>query len=237
VQNSAGELASSFNPDVDYGPSFFDRTHSINADWVYYLPFGDGHYLNAGRWFNKIIGGWFASGIFHGETGQPLTVQESAQAFGGTADFGYTVGAIPNGALPSTGVHSGIKGSGGFGTTTSTGLNIFSNPEAAAKGFRPILLSQDGRTGRGAMRGLGAWQFDMAFGKTVKIRERMSISVTADFFNILNHVNFADPNTDLQNPASFGVISQQLTPDPNGFPLAQTFYTPRRIQFGARFQF
>jgi hypothetical protein len=71
----------------------------------------------------------------------------------------------------------------------------------------------------------------------VKIRERMSIGITADFFNIFNHVNFQDPNTDLQNPASFGVISQQLTPDPNGFPLAQTFYTPRRIQFGARFQF
>jgi hypothetical protein len=237
VQNSAGELATSFNPDVDYGPSFFDRTHSVNADWVYYLPFGEGHRLNAGRWFNKIIGGWFASGIFHGETGQPLSVQESAQAFGGTADFGYTVAALPNGPLPSTGIHGGVQGSGGFGTGTSTGLNIFSNPEAAAKGFRPILLSQDGRTGRGVMRGLGAWQFDMAFGKTVKIRERMSLAITADFFNIFNHVNFQDPSTDLQNPASFGVISQQLTPDPNGFPLAQTFYRPRAVQFGARFQF
>ena len=237
VQNSAGELADSFNPDVDYGPSFYDRTHSVNADWVYYLPFGDGHRLNAGRWFNKIIGGWHASGIFHAETGQPLSVQESAQAYGGTADFGYTVAALPNGPLPSTGVHGGVQGSGGFGTSTSTGLNIFSNPEAAAKSFRPILLSQDGRTGRGAMRGLGAWQFDMAFGKTVKIKERYSFIIAADFFNIFNHVNFADPSTDLQNPASFGVINQQITPNPNGFPLAQTFYTPRVIQFSGRFQF
>jgi hypothetical protein len=237
VQNSAGELASSFNPDVDYGPSFFDRTHSVNADWVYYLPFGDGQRLTAGRILNKVIGGWHVSGIFHAETGQPEIVQESAQAFGGTADFGYSVGALPNGPLPSTGVHGGVQGSGGYGTTTSTGLNLFSNPEAAAKGFRPILLSQDGRTGRGVIRGLGAWQFDMELGKTVKIRERMSFRITADFINIFNHVNFQDPFLDLQNPASFGVISQQLTDNPNGFPLAQTFYRPRVIQFGGRFQF
>jgi len=74
-------------------------------------------------------------------------------------------------------------------------------------------------------------------GKTTKIGERMQFGLTFDVFNVFNHVNFQDPALNLEDPASFGVISQQIVPNPNGFPLAQTFYRPRAIQIGARFQF
>ena len=58
-----------------------------------------------------------------------------------------------------------------------------------------------------------------------------------DFFHIFNHPNFLDPGLNLEDPTNFGVITTQITPNPEGFPLAQTFYRPRAIQIGARIQF
>jgi hypothetical protein len=45
-----------------------------------------------------------------------------------------------------------------------------------------------------------------------------------DAANLLNHVDFANPNLNLQNPASFGVLNRQF----NG---------PRHIQVGGRIDF
>jgi hypothetical protein len=87
------------------------------------------------------------------------------------------------------------------------------------------------------LRGLSHWQADVSLGKQVKLNERMKFALSFDAFNIFNKVNFQDPVLNLQNQASFGVISQQIVPNPNGFPLAQTFYRPRAMQIGARFEF
>ena len=234
VQNSAGELASSFFPDIEYGPSFYDRRHQINANGVYDLPFGSGRRFTTGNWLDRVIGGWYASGIYHAESAQPLQVTQnfSGQTFGGTVIFGYGTGAIPT-AKVSTGLNH---------TNAGTGLNLFKDPEAAIKSFRPALLSEDGRAGRGVLRGLSHWQFDTSLGKQTKITERVNFVLSFDFFNIFNHPNFYDPNVNdfnanLENPANFGVITTQIVPNPNGFPLAQTFYRPRAIQLGGRIQF
>ncbi|HEX8183882.1 MAG TPA: hypothetical protein VF747_04000, partial [Blastocatellia bacterium] len=237
VQNSAGELASSFFPDVEYGPSFYDRRHVLNANWIYDLPFGNGRRLTTGKWMDRLIGGWYVSGIYQVESGQPLQVTQnfSGQTFGGTVIFGYGTGAIPT-ARVSTGNNDGVNGSNNIGTNAS-GKNIFSNPEQAFNSFRPVLLSKDGRAGRGVLRGLGKWQVDMSLGKQTKITEQVRFALSFDFFNIFNHPNFYDPLPNLEDKTNFGVITTQITPNPNGFPLAQTFYRPRAIQIGGRIQF
>ncbi|HSB12354.1 MAG TPA: carboxypeptidase regulatory-like domain-containing protein [Blastocatellia bacterium] len=242
VQNSAGELASSFFPDLEYGPSFYDRTHVVNANWIYDLPFGRGRRFATGNWLDRLIGGWYLSGIYQVESGQPLQVSQnlSGQTFGGTVIFGYGTGAIPT-AKVGTGNHDGVKGSNNIGTN-ATGKNIFGDPEKAYNSFRRALLSQDGRAGRGALRGLSKWQVDLSLGKQTKITEQVSFTLAFDFFNILNHPNFYDPNivdfnANLENPSNFGVITTQITPNPNGFPLAYTFYRPRAIQLSGRIQF
>jgi len=229
VQNSAGELASSFFPDIEYGPSFFDRRHQFNANGVYDLPFGKGRMFTTGKWIDSVIGGWYLAGIFHAESAQPVQVTQnfSGQTFGGTVIFGYGTGAIPIGKV-STGLNH---------SKTGSGLNLFSDPEQAIKNFRPALLSKDGRAGRGVLRGLSHWQLDTSLGKQTKLGEKVSFTLAFDFFNIFNHPNFADPFPNLEDPANFGAITTQLVPNPNGFPLAQTFYRPRAIQVSGRIQF
>ena len=240
VQNNAGTYANSFNPSFQYGPSLFDRTHVFNAVFNYDLPAGNGHRFSFGNNIaNKIIGGWYVSGVFRATSGPPLAVVDGDS---GGGFFANPLNAIP---LVSTnlgaGTHGGVCSSNGFGSAgdgpncganlSGTGLNLFANPGAVAGDFRAVNISTDGRDGTGnPLRGLGLWNLDTRLGKTTSFHERFRVEISADFFNIFNHVNFFQPTLNLQNPATFGVISQELIP-------ADRTQGSRWIQFGLRISF
>lgn len=241
-QNQAGIYSNSYNPNVDYGPSIFDRTHVFNFSYVYEIPMGKGHRFGGGTWSSRLLGGWYTAGIFTAFGGLPLFVNESSQVWGGGSIFGFNVGMIPTAKPSSLGnsVHSGVAGSNGIGTSgdpakKGTGLNLFSDPAAAFGDFRNVQISKDGRTGRAnPLRGLPFWNLDSSIGKKTALTERVSFSLTADFFNLFNHVNFVDPTLDRSQKASFGVISTQLVPTNRDNTLADG---SRWIQFGLRFDF
>ena len=237
-QNNASYYVNSFYPGVDYGPSLYDRTHVFNAYYVYNLPAGKGHAFSTGNWIDRVIGGWYTSGIITAWSGLPITVLESTQAFGDGVVLGANTAAIPVNGLPATGMNNNVGGSNGYGTTgggpNGTGKNLFASPQAAFADFRPILLSEDGRTGRAnPLRGLPFRNFDMSLGKETAVTERIRVRFSADFFNIFNHPNFANPASSqlsLQNPQSFGVITSTFIP-PNRTNSA------RWIEFGLRVEF
>jgi len=232
VQNYPLEASSSFDHSIDYGPSFFDHRHVVTANWVYELPFGFGTRFSTGNQpLNKVIGGWYFSGIFKAASGLPLTVAESNQAWGG----GDTLGLVVSGAIPinkpdfGNSVHSGVPGSGGVGidgnpATGGSGLNIFADPQAVLADFRPIQVSKDRRSARGVLRGFPYWNFDLSLAKRTLVTERFAFLFSADFLNAFNHVVFNDPTLSMQDPASFGVISSQAN-------------NPRAIQLGLRLEF
>jgi len=58
----------------------------------------------------------------------------------------------------------------------------------------------------------------------------ISVEISADFFNIFNHVNFFDPATNINSPANFGVISTELIP-------ANRTQGSRWIELGLRVSF
>ncbi len=232
-QNQAGIYSNSYFPNVDYGPSLFDRKHIFNASYLYELPIGKGHRFGGGDYGSRLLGGWFSSGIFSAFSGLPLFVTESSQVWGGGSIFGFAVGQIPlvNPSAFGDGVHHGVNGSNGIGTA-STGLNLFADPAAVFGDFRNVQISKDGRTGRSnPLRGLPFWNLDMSLGKKTAITERVSMSISADFFNIFNHPNFVDPTLNISQKASFGVISTQLVPTSRDTDGA------RWIQLGLRFDF
>ena len=246
VQNNAGTYATSFNPGYQYGPSLFDRTHVFNAIFNYDLPAGHGHKFSFGNNIaDKIIAGWYVSGVFRASSGPPLTV---ANGDLGGGFFGNGLSAIPTVGIGTigSGTHGNVCSSGGFGSAgdgpnctpapgapapSGTGLNLFGNPATVAADFRPINISTDGRDGTGnPLRGLGFWNLDARLGKTTSFHERYKVEISADFFNIFNHVNFFQPTLNLQSPATFGVISQELIP-------ADRTQGSRWIQLGLRVSF
>jgi hypothetical protein len=242
VQNNAGTYATSFNPNYQYGPSLFDRTHIFNAIFNYDLPAGHGHKFSFGNNIaDKIIAGWYVSGVFRAASGPPLTVADGDL---GGGFFQSSLSAIPLVGVGTlgAGTHGNVcGGANGFGSAGNgptctgapqgTGLNLFANPDAAAAEFRAVNISSDGRDGTGnPLRGLGFWNLDARLGKTTSFHERYKVEISADFFNIFNHVNFFQPTLNLQNPATFGVISQELIP-------ADRTQGSRWIQLGLRVSF
>jgi hypothetical protein len=246
-QNNAGFYSNSFNPGVQYGPSSYDRRSVINAYYQYEIPMGNGHLLHGGTVIDKILGGWYTSGIFSAWTGLPVKVSEGSQVGGGgTTVIGATEYMVPTGPLPSTGLNhnvsnttactnnlnpSGTIAGSTVGGATGTNMNLFSNPGAAYCDFNYVQLSSTGRTGSGnPMYGLPFWNLDMRLGKTTSIKDRWKLGFSADFFNVFNHENFSNPSLSFASPASFGTITSTYTP-PNRTNSA------RWIEMGLRLDF
>jgi len=242
VQNNAGTYASSFSPGYQYGPSLFDHTHIFNAIFNYDLPAGNGHKFSFGNNIaNKFIGGWYVSGVFRAASGPPLTVTNGDLGGGAFANGLSAIPLVGAGTLGAGNHGTVCSGSLGFGSAgdgpncgaglTGTGRNLFANPDAVSAEFRAVNISTDGRDGTGnPLRGLGFWNLDSRLGKTTSFHERYKVEFSADFFNLFNHVNFFQPSLNLQNPATFGVISQELIP-------ADRTQGSRWIQLGLRLSF
>jgi hypothetical protein len=206
----------------------------FNASYIYDLPFGKGRRFSTGNFTDKIIGGWYTSGIITAWSGVRLTVTEGAPAFGGGLQLSPNTSAIPTGSVDGIGLNKGIVGTK-TGTTaggsTGTGMNLFSNPDAVFGQFRFLNLASDTRTGAAnPIYGLPVKNMDISFGKTTKITERVNTRFSCDLFNAFNHPNFSNPGLSLQNQSAFGVITGTFTP-PNRTNSA------RWIEFGLRVEF
>lgn len=66
-------------------------------------------------------------------------------------------------------------------------------------------LATYGTLSRNFLRGPGYINFDLSLSKTTAITERTKLEFRAEFFNILNHANFQNPDTNISDPL-FGQI-------------------------------
>jgi hypothetical protein len=231
-QNNASFYPNSFHPGAEYGPSLFNRTHTFNANYLYDIPLGKGHRLSAGNWFDRVIGGWYTSGIVSVFSGPPVWVTESGQTWGDGAILGSNSAMIPLNGVPSGGLNRNSKGCNSIGTANGTGLSLFSSPCTAYQDFRPVLLSADTRDGRShPIWGLPLKNMDARVGKNIELTEKVRMQFSADFFNLFNHPNFTTPSLNYySNQTTFGVITGTLTP-PNRTNSARWIELGLRVDF------
>jgi hypothetical protein len=93
-----------------------------------------------------------------------------------------------------------------------------------------------GNLGRDKVFGPGFWNVDFSVSKNTRLWEQGSLQFRAEFFNILNHPNFALPNGFISpGSAPAGTITQ--TPDVAQGNPGLGGGGPRVLQFGLRLQF
>jgi Carboxypeptidase regulatory-like domain len=223
-------LNTAFNDETDLkfsrGLSDFDRPQRFVVSYRYDLPF----YKGATGAKGALLSGWALSGITIFQSGTPFSVTDSAA---GTAYLGAGLASATLGAQLASG------GSIGAGTTSGdihSRLNGYLNlgnfitaPVADPVGCLAdpnfACTTAFGNLGRNIYRGPFQQNWDFSLIKNLKITERQSLRFTTDFFNIWNHVNFANPSqADVENPSAFGKIFS-------------TVGTPRLIQFSLRYAF
>jgi hypothetical protein len=76
----SGQVINSWDPHGLYGPSDYDTTHQLNANWVYDLPLGRGQHFGTGwsKTEDAFLGGWQISGLTRWSSGYPFSISTYA---------------------------------------------------------------------------------------------------------------------------------------------------------------
>jgi len=217
--------------DASRGLSDFDRTHRFVVSYQYALPI----FKTATGAKATLLKGWNVSGITILQSGTPFSVLDSGA---GTAFLG--AGLTPS-TLTASLAPGGTISAGNTGGDIRSRLNGYLNPAnfTAAPLLYPTQCANDpnfcttdfGSLGRNTYRGPFQQNWDFSLLKTFQLTERQNLRFTADFFNIWNHANFA-------NPAVTDIEAYLASPSNSAFgKIVQTVGTPRLIQFSLRWAF
>ena len=245
AQLNAGETGAIPGDQLDNranrGVSDFDRTHRFVLSFLWDLPRpAFARRSTVGR---KLFSNWQASGIVTAMSGAPIDVVDGGA---GTFYFGPGGVARPNwapGATRST-------------ATSNIPVGYFFNPFAFA---RPTVLSGQpipssngtatagangtdfGNVGRNVLRGPRQTNVDFSVIKRFPFRESKNVELRAEFFNLFNHVNFANPISNLNAVVSSGGsldpnTGQIINPGDFG-RITSTSNNPRLIQLAVKLNF
>ncbi len=219
------------NINASRGISDFNRPHRLSVSYAYNLPI----FSHATGLTRAALGGWEVSGVSIFQTGLPFSIYDSSA---GTAFLGQGSTPLLGASLAPGATIAGGLASGDLHQRVANG---YLNPAA----FTPAALVDPtdcasdpnfcttgfGDLGRNIYHGPFQQNWDVSFLKHFKIGERQDVRFAADFFNIWNHVNFADPTvTDIE----------QYLANPTSSPfgkIVQTNGNPRLIQFSLRWAF
>ena len=244
VDSANSNNASNLNQ--QYGPSYFNRPQRFIINYSYDLPFGKHE-----GFLGKLLEGWNVSGVTTIQDGAPMTFVDGAAgtAFGTdgtgtTSGFGraqlcpgmtYANIATPGGIESRLGGYSGGPGYFNVNAFCTAPAIMPDGVTVTSQAACPTCATLFGNTGLGILLGPGQVNFDASIIKTTKITERTTFQLRAEFFNLLNHPQFAnlDPGS-----GTGGTVSQL----PNVFSASagtavSTSVNPRIIQLGAKFIF
>ena len=150
---------------------------------------------------------------------------------------GSTYGSIatPGGIESRLGGYSGGPGYFNASAFCPTPAIMPDGVTVTSQAACPTCATLFGSTGQGILLGPGQVNFDASVLKTTRITEKTSLQLRFEFFNFLNHPQFAnlDPGS-----GTGGTVSQLPEPLLAGQgTITNTSVNPRIIQLGAKFIF
>ncbi len=198
----------SFNLQEERGDSDFDVRQRGVINYVLQLPFGPGkRYLNHGL-PSRVFGGWAINGITTFQSGHPLDIF-------GNRDSEHTGLSSRADVVGST-----SRPAGADKTQTGPPLSAFALPP----------FGRPGSYGRDTLVGPGVNNTDAALVKDTTIKERFSLQLRFEAFNIFNRVQFAQPDNLVADVSTFG-FSTATVVRPDGTT------SNRQLQLGVKLKF
>ncbi len=193
------------NRRLNYALSDFDRTHVVQAYWVYELPFGK----QSSGMLKRAIAGWEVGGFLTAESGRPMTVYSGSNTVSSVRQTPADCSNCPR----SLGQVFNDPASSYIYYFTADQRAQFSTP--AAGGFS--------NTGRNYFRGPGFFDIDAMFAKKVYFTERYYLQIRADASNLLNHPSFGFPTLTITS-STFGQIFSSTDSASRKIQLGLKFY-------------
>jgi hypothetical protein len=204
VGNFGDELIPYFmyqDPALVNGPLDQMRKHRFVTSWVLDVP----DVKTSNPVVRGALNGWELTGIIQYQTGAPYTI---------TSGTDISRDGIGGDRAKTTGIS--------MEPPAGSDQTLWFNPAAFTAGD----VGTFGDVAKGAYFGPSTYYWDMGLSKNVRFSADMSMQFRAEFFNIFNQVNFANPATAV-NSASFGRITSTHANQGD----------PRIMQFGLKFVF
>lgn len=153
-----------FNPLLDYRAAGWDRTHVFAANYVYDLPNASKHF-GWPKWISYLTDNYQLSGVTQFMTGTPADTGNGWSFESGAIDGSNMWGAIQYYNI----------------------LDKNQNPVLPPIGYRV-------RGSRDMLRNGGLQNWDMSLFKNIPFKERYSIQLRLEAYNVFNHPNFDSTN-------------------------------------------
>jgi hypothetical protein len=212
----------------DYGPSSFDHTHVFTGSYVWESP----SLKSSGSWMHYLLGDYELGGIISAASGRPITVLQ------GTELSGTGIGNDRGTFIPGVDPYSATS----CGTTVNcvSWLNPAAFQPSKVGGVNnPLIYGTFGDVGKNVLRLPHTANWDMQLAKNFPITERFRLQLRVEYFNVLNHPNFAPESTStgtvnttdqissfdkLNSNAAFGTFRAGQAGDPRIAQLAAKFF-------------
>jgi hypothetical protein len=195
------------NTRIDYGNVAFSRRHRFLSTFLYQLPGPKTGILG------ETVGGWELGGVLLFQSGPFMTITvPGADPMGN--GFPNLIGNGKADSVPGVPLLNATKTVGGW-------IN------KAAFAVPPSLVARYPTAPTGNVVGPGTNVLSMSLMKSVRIKENVRFQLGAQAANVLNHQNWAAPNTTF-NTAAFGTIGNVQSAENAG---------PRQIQITSRLTF
>jgi hypothetical protein len=179
----AAQPQDSTNPHLEYGPSNFDVPQRFTWIFGYDIP-------KMGGGMQRLKNGWGFNSSVTLQSGQPFqfnfNCEDDYSGGGDCFDRPDVVGPIKQNN------HNPYQ----FMALSSFAIPCTVDPTLGANGAASDCVAGTrhyGNMRRDSLRGPTYKQWDFAIYKTTAITERVRLQLRAEFFNLLNHPNFANP--------------------------------------------
>jgi hypothetical protein len=170
----------SYQRSAEKAVSELDVPQTLVASFFYELPVGHGkRYLNEGGAMDRVVSGWYVSGIASYKSGTPTEVYGPCPGSAGDVLFAgcHFTGAARVNVVP--GVSETNKSSFNPMTTPFWNPAAFTQPAPLTFGNEPRSLS--------SARTFGSKDEDLSLGKKTRLfGEKATIDFRAEFFNLIN---------------------------------------------------
>jgi hypothetical protein len=248
------------NPGAEYANSDFDVRQRFTLSLTYAIPGKKGYAQALEGWeLNSIVTlqspqywgamdeGTDAAGIGALPVSPPANSPIRWDFFGNTNDFksgptGTPRYTVASGGLPTACTAKALALDGGSPGAATAAVNLFGCYANGNSVMIPPALGTFGTMGRNIFPDSGFRDFDFSVAKNWHFGERFHAQFRAEFFNILNHANFANPyggqnGFGFNDPSAPGFGCGCATPDIAAANPAVGSGGPRSVQLGLKFAF
>jgi len=194
-----------FDIAADRGLSSFDQRHKFTGNWIYELPFGEGHRFIQRGPLSHVLDNWQWSGDFTVGSGfyfSPRVLGNSLDINRGVSGSlrANSTGAPVSLASPTTlewfNTAAFCSPASSFGSSTPGSGSTCVNPAG----------STFGDAGRDIIQGPGQISFDMNLSKTITVKESRALELRIQAANVFNTAHFTGLNT-IVNSLTYGEIT------------------------------